>query len=781
LEERSDELIRRERAELNEFELRKAKFSVEHTSNAVFWIRSDGLFMYVNQQASLSLGYSKDELYGMTLADIDPRRSTATWQEHWAGLQKTKTLVVETRHRRKDGTYFDCEIAENYMDVEGNEFIAATVRDTTSINKAKSDLLKANSELVATLRIAEESERRFRTLADSASPLCWTTELDSSCSWLNKRWLDYSGRSLEDQVGAGWIETVHPDDREKTKESYMSAFERREPFVLPYRLRRHDGVYRWHTADAAPRFDENGEFVGYVGISFDDHDAKEARQSLIASERALKTANDMLQATFNLLGTSDGVWDWKVGSQEATFAPGFRKILGFEGEDLLAFPNTLEAFESRIHPDDHEMFWESVNDSFKNQAAFVFEFRVRCLDESYCWVRSRANASYDDEGNASRLVGSMQDISAQKDVELERDRFFNTAADLYAVVDLQSMKWLKLSPTWSATFGVSLEEMLDTLVPNMSPADERPSIEKHVKKLLNHEPVRGWVNRMIHGDGSIRYIEWNIDPPLPGESVVYGTGRDVTVLREYMERIEENAEELASINQQLSRSNRDLSQFAYVASHDLQEPLRAIGGFLQLLELKYGDQLNDTAKGYINNSVGGVARMNRLINDLLHFSRVTNDEPDLLDVDLNKCVSVACEKLFHPIQLEKAVLEIEDLPVIQGFEPLLVQLFQNLIGNAIKYRSEATPVVKVACESDEGGVRIFVRDNGIGIDTKYQQQVFSLFKRLHHREDYVGTGIGLAVCERVAERHGGSISVSSNESGGSCFTVWIPKHIEVEV
>ena len=154
---------------------------------------------------------------------------------------------------------------------------------------------QARAELARKTEAVEESERRFRTLADTASPLSWTTEVDSSCSWLNRRWLDYSGRSLEEELGFGWVETVHPDDRDRARAGYLRAFDAQSDFELDYRLRRHDGVYRWHTVNAAVRRDAAGRFLGYIGMSFDTHDVVESRAALERYAESLEAANQDLE------------------------------------------------------------------------------------------------------------------------------------------------------------------------------------------------------------------------------------------------------------------------------------------------------------------------------------------------------------------------------------------------------------------------------------------------------------------------------------------------------
>jgi len=225
----------------------------------------------------------------------------------------------------------------------------------------------------------------------------------------------------------------------------------------------------------------------------------------------------------------------------------------------------------------------------------------------------------------------------------------------------------------------------------------------------------------------------------------------------------------------LQRSNSDLEQFAYVASHDLQEPLRAVGGFMQVLDRDYADQLDEKAAGYVRKAVQGAARMQQLINDLLHFSRITREVQETKPVDLDNAVQQACVTLDETLKERKAQVNFRDLPTIDGELTQLTQLFQNLIDNGTKYCESESPSVDIAYTDVGDHYHVSVTDNGIGIEPEYRDQIFSIFKRLHHREEYSGTGIGLAICHRVVQRHGGSISVEGADGGGSRFVLKFPK------
>jgi light-regulated signal transduction histidine kinase (bacteriophytochrome) len=225
---------------------------------------------------------------------------------------------------------------------------------------------------------------------------------------------------------------------------------------------------------------------------------------------------------------------------------------------------------------------------------------------------------------------------------------------------------------------------------------------------------------------------------------------------------------------ELERSNAELQQFAYVASHDLQEPLRAVANFTQLLAERYAPQLDDDAREFIAFAVDGAVRMQALIHDLLAYSRVGTRSRVLGPVDCNEALGRAVSNLRISIAENAALVSHEELPVIQADATQLVQLFQNLIGNGIKFRGVNPPRVHVSTVRQADNWTFSVRDNGIGIEAQYAERIFEIFQRLHRREEYPGTGIGLAVCKKIVERHGGKIGVQSEPGKGSTFFFSIP-------
>ncbi|MBF6547993.1 sensor histidine kinase [Nocardia brasiliensis] len=243
--------------------------------------------------------------------------------------------------------------------------------------------------------------------------------------------------------------------------------------------------------------------------------------------------------------------------------------------------------------------------------------------------------------------------------------------------------------------------------------------------------------------------------------------------RDQEAELERQAAELDAQTAELRRSNAELEQFAYVASHDLQEPLRKVAAFCQLLEKRYGDQLDERAGQYIAYAVDGAKRMQVLINDLLTFSRVGRVIDSNVQINLDQTMDKALANLSAAAEDTDLKLERPaELPKITGDPTLLTMLWQNLIGNAIKFRdAERAPVVRIDCEPDEeaGGWRFSVSDNGIGIAPEFADKVFVIFQRLHSREEYTGTGIGLALCKKIVEHHGGKIWLDTEYTGGTRF------------
>ena len=257
------------------------------------------------------------------------------------------------------------------------------------------------------------------------------------------------------------------------------------------------------------------------------------------------------------------------------------------------------------------------------------------------------------------------------------------------------------------------------------------------------------------------------------------TNSDLLQLTLEMEdRVAERTAELAQANRELKRSNEELQHFAYVASHDLQEPLRKIASYTQLLEKRYGGQFDEKADKFIGYVTDGVQRMQTLINDLLAYSRVGTRGRPFEPTDCEEVFETAVSNLETAITETEARVTHDPLPTVMADGRQLVQAFQNLIANGIKFRREEPPQIHVTAKQEENEWVFSIRDNGIGIDEQYAERIFVIFQRLHTRTEYAGTGIGLAICKKIVERHGGRIWLESNVGEGTAFYFTIPERTE---
>jgi PAS domain S-box-containing protein len=299
----------------------------------------------------------------------------------------------------------------------------------------------------------------------------------------------------------------------------------------------------------------------------------------------------------------------------------------------------------------------------------------------------------------------------------------------------------------------------------------------HRAVLEAHQPFRSLEYGIRDPQGRTRYISVSGKPTFDraGNFTGYqGIGRDIT------ERKTAEAA-LRQAHDELARSNAELEQFAYVASHDLQEPLRMISSYTQLLLRRYGDKLDGDAREFMDYIVDGAARMKQLIEDLLAYSRVGTRHGQFRQVDCEVALGRALTNLRAAIEGSGAVVEHDPLPTLEADESQLVQLLQNLIGNALKFHGQAAPRLHIGAVDRGAEWEFAVRDNGIGIEPQYFERIFLVFQRLHGKSEYPGTGIGLAICKKIVARHGGRIWVQSKPGEGSTFCFTLPHRQKGEV
>jgi PAS domain S-box-containing protein len=347
--------------------------------------------------------------------------------------------------------------------------------------------------------------------------------------------------------------------------------------------------------------------------------------------------------------------------------------------------------------------------------------------------------------------------------------------DAVAMLDPFTLEYLYMNPAGERMLQRSLAELLAKGPTVLFPEGRRSSRElaAHYQSLVDQSPKPA-IDEVVYvrGDGSLLpVIASRHAHRIDGRWVVIITVRDIT-------RRRQAEEELARRVAELTRSNEELEQYAYVISHDLAEPLRMITGFCRLLTKRHPGGLDDEAREFLGYVTGGADRMKRMIDDLLAYSRAGRPDGQMQRASLDRALDEALENLRQSILDANALIEREPLPEAVCERVGLVHLFQNLVGNAIKFRGAQPPVVRVSVLEEGDQWTFTVADNGIGIAPQHFQRIFMVFQRLHTREQYEGTGIGLAICRKIVERHGGRIWVESEPGRGTAFRFTLPKQAQ---
>lgn len=369
-------------------------------------------------------------------------------------------------------------------------------------------------------------------------------------------------------------------------------------------------------------------------------------------------------------------------------------------------------------------------------------------------------------------------------------RLFETAQDGILILDAETGQVVDANPFMKELLGYSQEEFLGRKLWEIGPfkgedASKSAFAELQVNDRLHYEglPLEAKDGRRVEVEfisnaylvDTTRFIQCNIRDITERMRVNQALE---TANKEMAFQVEEKgkrADELVMINAELARSNAELEQFAYVATHDLQEPLRAVASCVQLLQKRYEGQLDEKAQEFITHAVDGTKRMQTLINDLLAYSRISTDAQVFASTNCEMALQEALANLMVAISESGAVVTQDALPMVNGDATQLTQLFQNLVGNALKFRGERPPEIHIGAVRNNGDWRFSVADNGIGMEPQYFERVFLVFQRLHTRKEYQGTGIGLAICKKVVERHGGRIWAESELGQGATFCFTIPE------
>lgn len=611
-----------------------------------------------------------------------------------------------------------------------------------------------------------EERGHYRQLMESLPLLVWTCRPDGPCDYLGPQWVEYTGIPAESQLGFGWLEQIHPEDRERTIGHWKNTAGAGKPFEIEFRIRRRDGQYRWFKTYALPLRDSRGIITKWLGTNTDIEDVKQGEIAKARMAAIVQFSNDAMIGK-NLDGT---VTSWNTAAC---------LLFGYEESEMLGRSITLIIPDDRL--EEERMILAQIADG---KAVRHFRTVRRHKSGSLVDISVSISPIMDQQGNVIGASKVARDISEQlalerelvRERELLEVRVAERTAELQSAnVELAEAQAIAHIGSWSfnvATGEVQWSDELFRIVGIKPEAGELSySAQSAMFTAESWERLSKAINHAVKtGEG----YELELEVVRPDRTLCWTHARG-RATRDALGKVAYLAGTLQDIDQlkrakiELERSNRDLEQFAYVASHDLQEPLRAVTGCVQILQRRYAGRLDQPGDELVGHIVDGASRMQTLIHDLLSFSRVGTQGKALVPCESSDALDLALSNLRTAIADSRASLKIGAMPGVKGDMSQLAQLFQNLIGNAIKYRGPREPVISIEAR-EQGDMRVFsIRDNGIGIEPQYFERIFVLFQRLHTREEYAGTGIGLALCKKIVERHGGAIWLESDYGKGSVF------------
>jgi PAS domain S-box-containing protein len=475
--------------------------------------------------------------------------------------------------------------------------------------------------------------------------------------------------------------------------------------------------------------------------------------------------------------TSDVIWDWDILTDKMYWGNGFLDCFGHSTEEL-----SKDSFEwaKYIHPNDHDRVINSIREKLSGESEnWEQEYRYLKANGEYSLILDRGFIIRDKQEKPVRMVGAMSDISLERKLQGLLENASRLAKMGTWEVDLVNSK------VFFSKITREIHEIDDSFEPSVENGISfyKDGYSKEtILKVMSDAIMTGesWDIELeiITAKGNSKWVRAMGEPEFVNGNCVklYGNFQDINERKLVELKFQELNETLENRAKQLAVSNEELQQFAYVASHDLQEPLRMVSSFLTLLEKKYADQLDEKANQYIHYAVDGAQRMRHVILDLLEYSKVGSIDESRKELNLKLLIEEILILHRKQIQELEASFNIDPLPIISSFETPIRQVFQNLISNALKYHSlEHKPIITISVKENSEFYEFSVADNGIGIDELYQEKIFQIFQRLHTKDQYHGTGVGLAICKKVMESLNGEIWLDSKHKNGAKFCFKIPR------
>lgn len=652
-----------------------------------------------------------------------------------------------------------------------------------------------NMDITGEKKALEELDRKVKELTDykyalDASSIVAITTPDGIIQYVNRNFCKISQYTPEELIGndhrlvnSGY----HPPEFIR---NLWQTVGKGRIWKGEVRNRAKDGSHYWTDTTIVPFLDAGGKPQQHIVIRFDITARKQAEEKIRESEERFRSAFDNAAVGIAHVDLSG---NWLLVNDRLC------NIVGYSREELLA-----SNFQKITHPDDLEADLELLNELVDGKRDhYTLEKRYIQKSGAVLWSNLTVSLVRNADGQPRYFISVLQDISRQKEAEAglkTSEERFRTLAD-----NIQNLAWIADGEGWITWYnrrwydytGTTFSEMQGWGWEKVHHPDHLNRVVAFVKEAWKKPQPFELTFPLRRHDGEYRWFLTRAFPVLNSQGAIdrwIGTNTDIDEQKTVAEHLEhlvaERTAELQAANLELQRSNEDLQQFAHVASHDLKEPIRKVLTFGSRLSEEFAGQLPDRARVYVQKMQASAERMFGLIEGVLNYSTVNSTEPqDADDVDLNDVLQHIEADLELVLQRVKGTVNREALPVVRGSAVLLNQLFYNLLNNALKFtRPGVPPVINVrarrlkASEAPVQGqkhkpaefVQVRVCDNGIGFRQEYAERIFKTFTRLHSRDRFEGTGLGLALCKKIVERHGGAIYATGKEGEGACFYVLLP-------
>jgi PAS domain S-box-containing protein len=725
--------------------------------DAMLVVNRDGKIVLVNAQAGKQFGYLRDQLLGQHVSSIIPEDfAERLIADGSPALAQQMGTGIELLGRRKDGGEFPIEIMVSPLESAEGLLVTAAIRDISVRRDGEKRMrqMDVRRGLADALR---ESEERYRMLIDGIHDhaIFMMDPRGQILSW-NAGAERIKGYKADEIIGHNFSCFFPPEDVKRGRPEQVLRSAAASGWHAEHGMRvRKDGTrFLAETTFTALR-DASGALRGFSEFS---HDLTESKESGAKYRALLEAAPDAMVVV-------------NPKSQIVLLNLQAENQFGYQRDELVGQPvkNIIpDGFAERLIADGTRTAAEAL----AQQMGTGIELSARRKDGSRFPIEIMLSPLASPEGVL--VTAAIRDISVRKAAEKHlmemegRYRGLLEAAPDPMVLVNQGGEIVLVNLQAEKVFGYRRDELVGAKATILISPDSTDRLRVYTQRCPDGafaEQSRTGIDLDgRHKDGSVIRIAVSLSRLETAEGILLAVAiRDVTT-RKKAELV------LLRTIEDLNRSNEELGQFAYIASHDLQEPLRMVASYTQLLAKRYKGKLDSDADEFIAFAVDGANRMQRLIQDLLTYSRVGTKGKELASISSERCLEKALTNLRGALEEGGALVTHDSLPVVVADEGQLIQVFQNLVGNAIKYHGPSVARVHVSSTGDAAAKWSFsVKDNGLGIEAQYFERIFGMFQRLHKRDEFDGTGIGLAICKKIVERHGGTISVESQLGQGSTF------------